>query len=109
MSAARLDALEREIAVLRGRIDALERERRAPAERAPLRNPPAPVVEQVRVSAVDIEELLGGRLLALAGAIAFLLGIAFFVALAIDRGWIGVTARVVLAALASTALFAGGA
>jgi uncharacterized membrane protein len=48
-------------------------------------------------SRVDIEDLLGGRLLAIVGGAAVLLGLAFFVALAIDHGWIGETARVAAA------------
>ena len=48
-------------------------------------------------SRVDIEDLLGGRLLSIVGGAAVLLGLAFFVALAIDRGWIGETARVAAA------------
>lgn len=56
----------------------------------------------------DLEDLLGGRLLGLVGGLSVLIGIAFFVALAIDHGWIGETARVGLAAGGSCALFAGG-
>ena len=40
-------------------------------------------------------------MLALVGGAAFLLGIAFLVALAIERGWVGETTRVVLAFLGS--------
>src|SRR5438045_6608065 len=55
-----------------------------------------------------VEDLLGRRVLALVGGVAFLLGIAFFVALAVERGWIGETTRVVLALLASGAVLGAG-
>jgi uncharacterized membrane protein len=56
----------------------------------------------------DIEELLGGRLLALVGGIAVVVGIAFFVALAINHGWIDEAARVTMAGVASAVLCAAG-
>jgi uncharacterized membrane protein len=57
---------------------------------------------------VDLEELLGGRLLAWVGGLAVLLGIVFFVAMAVARGWIGEEMRVVLAFLGSGALVGVG-
>jgi uncharacterized membrane protein len=48
--------------------------------------------------------LLGGRLLAWVGGLAVLLGIVFFVATAIRRGWIDEETRVLLAFLGSGAL-----
>jgi len=57
--------------------------------------------------AVRLEELLGGRLLAWAGGIAVVLGVAFFVALAMKRGWIDEQTRILLSFLGSVAL--GGA
>src|SRR5439155_4886740 len=48
------------------------------------------------------------RLLALVGGVAFLLGIAFFVALAVQRGWIGETTRVALAFLVSSCVLGAG-
>lgn len=74
----------------------------AESDRIPLAPPPP---SRARV---DFEELLGGRLLALVGGLAVIVGIAFFVALAVNHGWIGVTARILLAALGSTALLCGG-
>ena len=53
-------------------------------------------------------EVQSGRLLALVGSIAVILGIAFLVALAIEQRWIGETARVVIAAVGASALLAGG-
>jgi uncharacterized membrane protein len=71
-------------------------------DRIPLAPPPP------RRERVDLEELLGGRLLALVGGVAVIVGLAFFVALAVNHGWIGVTARMVLAALGSSGLLAAG-
>jgi uncharacterized membrane protein len=56
---------------------------------------------------VQVEELLGGRLLAWAGGITVVLGVAFFVALAIKRGWIDEQTRILISFLGSLAL--GGA
>lgn len=76
-----------------------------PASKPALRAPAA----QRTGRSWNLEELLGGRLLALAGGVAVLIGVIFFVALAIDRGWIGETARVVLAFIGSGALLGAGA
>jgi uncharacterized membrane protein len=75
-----------------------------------LKSPPPVQASAVpaRRHTVDVEELLGGRLLALVGGVAVIIGIAFFVALAINHGWIDETARILLAGGASAALFAGG-
>ncbi len=56
----------------------------------------------------SLGDLIGGRLLAWAGGIATLLGIALFLALAISHGWIGEEARVLLAGAVSLALLGGG-
>jgi uncharacterized membrane protein len=71
---------------------------RCPAAPAPKRDLPK----------IDLEELLGGRLLAWIGGIAVVLGAVFFVTMAIHRGWIGEGMRVLLAFLGSTALLAVG-
>jgi uncharacterized membrane protein len=117
----RLEALEWELASLRRRVRVVERalsvEPEAASEPAPAPAPaaarPTPVPTLAPPStpqpSLNLEELLGRRLLALVGGAAFVLGIAFFVALAVERGWIGVTARVALAFVASGALVAGGA
>src|SRR5256714_10405548 len=57
----------------------------------------------------DLEELLGGRLLALVGGVAVLVGLAFLVALAVERGWLGEEARTVLAFVGSALLPGVGA
>ena len=70
--------------------------------------PVAPADEPPARRQFQPTEVQSGRLLALVGSIAVVLGIAFLVALAIERGWISQTARVVIAALASSALLAAG-
>ena len=57
---------------------------------------------------LDLSVLLGARALAWTGGIVTLLGVIFFFVLAVDRGWIGPTARVTLGAAASAALVAAG-
>jgi uncharacterized membrane protein len=55
-----------------------------------------------------LSDLIGGRVLAWIGGVATLTGTVLFLALAIARGWIGEEARVVIAALASSALMGAG-
>jgi len=57
----------------------------------------------------DLEALFAGRLLAVVGGLALIIGAVFFLGLAFSRGWIGPEARVVLALVAGTALFGVGA
>ena len=68
----------------------------------PPERPSMPASRSVRD--LDLEELLGGRLLAWVGGLAVLLGIVFFVATAIRRGWIDEPTRVLLAFLGSGGL-----
>ena len=56
----------------------------------------------------DLSRLLGARTLALTGGIVSLLGIVFFFALAVQRGWIGPVARVSLGAVASALMLGAG-
>ncbi len=65
-------------------------------------------VPSLKDRARGFEELLGGRLLAWAGGAAFIVGVGFFMALAISNGWIGEMARSVMAFVASAALLGGG-
>jgi len=67
-----------------------------PDTAAPLREPaePAPL-ERGREWWEDLEQKLGKQWMAWAGALVLFLAAGFFVKLAIDRGWIGPTARVV--------------
>ena len=61
----------------------------------PQRREPAARPETARPR-IDLEELLGGRVLGLAGALAVLLGVAFLVAMAVDRGWIDEPTRIAI-------------
>ncbi len=79
-----------------------------PARQAALR-PRRPAPQPPPRRELDLEELLGGRLLALAGGIAVIVGLAFLVALAVERGWLGEAARTALAFAGSAALLGLGA
>src|SRR5436305_1714093 len=74
---------------------------RAPA--APPRRPAPPPR-----APLDLEELLGGRVLAWVGGIAVVLAVVFFLVMAVHNGWIDEPTRVVLAFLGSTALLGAG-
>ena len=56
----------------------------------------------------DLEDLLGGRVLAWTGGVAVVAGIAFLLAIAVSRGWIGPGARTLLAGALSLALIGAG-
>jgi uncharacterized membrane protein len=83
----------------------------APASR-PARpvSPPRPVAAPPRppLAARGLEDLFGGRVLAWLGGVAVLIGIALFFALAVSNGWIGETARVLLAGAGAAALLSLG-
>jgi uncharacterized membrane protein len=70
---------------------------RAAAQPAPAPQRPPMVRPEFRRE--DLEDLVGGRLLAWVGGVAVLLGIVFLFALGISNGWIGEAARVVIAAV----------
>ena len=83
-----------------------------PPTTAPLGVPaqaPAPVATAAPRERLDLEELLGGRVLAWAGGVAVLAGIAFLLAIAVSRGWIGPAARTALAGTFSLGLIVAGA
>ena len=73
---------------------------------APAQSPPA--APRPWRPAVDLEDLLGGRVLAWLGGVAVAIGLAFLMALAISNGWIGEGARTVIAVAASAVLIAVG-
>ena len=75
-----------------------------PATPAPRPATPAPKARPT----VDIEDLLGGRVLAWLGGAAVAIGLAFLMALAISSGWIGEGARTVIAGVAAAALIGAG-
>jgi len=110
-------ALEKRVRHLEHQVAFLTYQLNSGGDRAPqpepLVVPPQAPLEDSRETppvrpTLQPREVQSGRLLALVGSIAVILGIAFLVALAIEQGWIGETARVVIAAVAASALLAGG-
>jgi Predicted membrane protein (DUF2339) len=63
---------------------------------------------QARFEDGGIEDLLGGRVLAWVGGGAVLLGVAFFLAIAVSHGWLGEPARCLLAGAGALGLLAAG-
>jgi uncharacterized membrane protein len=113
----RLDALEQKLDRLLDRVEQLEQ--RLDSAPARLTAPPARPVAPPRAvpprkpeppprRSLDVEELLGGRVLGWAGGAAIVLGAVFFLVMAVSRGWIDEPTRVVLAFLGSTLLLAAG-
>ena len=121
---ARLQFLEERVKTLEAIVSAGPAPARAapakPAEPAATRAAPWPSAPQVSERAgeaaetapprapFDIEELLGGRVLAWVGGIAVVLAAVFFLVMAVHNGWIDEPTRVVLAFLGSTALLGAG-
>jgi uncharacterized membrane protein len=118
----RLDDFGRRLAVLEQELVELRRLARpepepapAPVRWEPVAPPPAPPPaarpapkpERARRE-IDWAALFGAKALAWAGGAVTLLGIVFFFVLAVNRGWIGPSARVLLGGLASTVLFSAG-
>jgi uncharacterized membrane protein len=108
---ARVDALEREVALLRAAVplQAARAPEPAPVVAATLtpsvvQPVPAPVPRKPR----DIESFVGGRGLLYVGAFLVVLGVAFFLEIAFSRGWIGPPMRVALGILGGVALIAVG-
>lgn len=79
----------------------------APAA-APMTSPATPAPAAPHRPARDLEELLGGRVLAWIGGVAVVAGIAFLLAIAVSRGWIGQGARTLLAGTFSLGLVGAG-
>ncbi len=71
--------------------------------------PPATPPPAARRERPDLEELLGGRVLAWTGGVAVLAGIAFLLAIAVSRGWIGPAGRTLVAGTLSLAMIGAGA
>ena len=70
---------------------------------------PAPAARRSSiVHAVDWEIILGGNWLARVGALALIVGTAFFLKLAFDNDWIGETERVLLGVVGGLALIGAG-
>ena len=75
-----------------------------PAEPPPARDWSSPAPKPP----LDLEEILGGRVLGWVGGVAVVIAAVFFVVMAVHNGWIGVAARMGLAFAASAALVAFG-
>lgn len=80
---------------------------RTPATAAAVR-PTADAATRAADRGPSLEDLVGGRLLAWAGGLAVLVGIALLLAIAVSNGWIGEATRTLLAGSFSLALIAGG-
>jgi uncharacterized membrane protein len=118
----RIEALEKALQRIDRRLNDLEgraTSRRAPlaAERGPDADARPSSVQaaspragswSARAEGIELEDLLGGRVLAWVGGSAVLLGVVFFLVMAVSRGWIDEPTRVVLAFLGSTVLVALG-
>jgi uncharacterized membrane protein len=83
------------------------------AQAPPAPPPPAAPRQEVAPPAPtqpprSFEDLLGGRILAWLGGVAIVVGAILFLVIAVDRGWIGVEARIALAFAGSTVLLAVG-
>jgi uncharacterized membrane protein len=123
MSPPKPDAFMADLEEVRARLAVVERRiglrppapARSPAPLAgpsipppslPLRVAPPPVLPRPKRG---WEELVGGRLLAWVGGVAVCVGLAFLLAVAVSRGWLGEGARVGLGAVLGTGLLGVGA
>ena len=112
----RLAAIEGALERLSARVDELAPI--APTSPASVvQPPPPPATERPATPSVapepkkperSFEDLLGGRILAWLGGLAIVVGVVLFLVIAVDRGWIGVEARIALAFAGSTVLLAVG-
>src|SRR4051794_29986067 len=117
----RIAALEERAATLEARVRELETHpqsapppRPAPTPAYPPTRPVAPPPPRIAAPREprpdrDLEDLLGGRVLAWVGGVAILAGLTFLLTIAISRGWLGEGARTVLAGLLSVGLLGVGA
>jgi uncharacterized membrane protein len=128
----RLDQVEQELAEVTSRLQRLEVEAEV-AEAEVVDTPPqlnlggepsrpAPTYAPYRagtrsestsqpsgaLTALDLEELFGGRVLAWIGGLAILFGAVLFVGMTMGKGWLGDEARTIIGALASLALLGAG-
>jgi uncharacterized membrane protein len=109
---ARLASIEEQVAGLRKEIFGATG---APAPKpSVIVHPPSTPVTQPAIapapprSAFNAEAFFGGRFLLFAGALAFLIGVGFFLKYAFDNGWIGPSGRVAIGLLSGIALVYGG-
>ncbi|MGA8535272.1 MAG: DUF2339 domain-containing protein [Candidatus Tumulicola sp.] len=106
---ARVDALERDVAQLRSGIAATPPAPAVPPAAAIRPAPAVPPPPAARlVQARDVESIVGGRGLLYVGAFLIVVGVASFLKIAFDRGWIGPGMRVALGIVAGVILITGG-
>jgi uncharacterized membrane protein len=86
----------------------VRRERQHAASPRRPATPRRPVAPPRPKKEINVEDLLGGRVLAWLGGVAVLVGVAFFFALAISHGWIGPAARVLIAGAGALGLLGAG-
>src|SRR3954471_272488 len=105
----RMQELEARMERIERRMSRIDGAAAAPVAEPPVA-PPRPRALWARPAppAPDLEQLLGGRVLAWLGGAAVLVGLALLLALAIASGWLGELARALLAGGASLALVGGG-
>jgi uncharacterized membrane protein len=113
-TAERLERIERRLEELASRVEQLEvssaplrTPSQRPAER-PSQEQAAPASSRLTPPSLDLEQLLGGRVLGWVGGSAIVLGAVFFLVMAVSRGWIDEPTRVALAFLGSAALLGAG-
>jgi uncharacterized membrane protein len=99
-------SVEARLTSIEHRLQVIERTLGAPRE--PFPQPAPKATPQQPREPIDLEELLGGRVLAWVGGVAVVLAAVFFLAMAIHNGWIDQPTRVVLAFAGSAALTALG-
>jgi uncharacterized membrane protein len=114
---ARLQYLEERVRTLEGLlgVGAAPPAPAAPALPQPVRREPFPKAAPARAATppprrdpVDLEELLGGRVLGWVGGVAVVLAAVLFLVMAVHNGWIDEASRVVLAFVGSTVLILAG-
>jgi uncharacterized membrane protein len=103
----RLEALEERVRTLEALVSARPPQPAGPSRPWP-QPPSAPAKPPSTRQPLDLEELLGGRVLGWAGGIAVVVAAVFFLVMAVSNGWIDEPTRVVLAFAASTALLGAG-
>jgi uncharacterized membrane protein len=105
----RLRSLEADgaVAEIAAGIRRFERPSTPPPVRVVPAPAPAPTPRPVRRQ-IDLEEFLGGSVLAWLGGVAVLAGLAFLLTIAVSRGWLGEGARTALAGALSLGLLAVG-
>jgi uncharacterized membrane protein len=98
---ARVDALEREVAQLRYGASTPG----APVPRTETIVPqPVAAAPAAPAPRRDVESVVGGRGLLYVGSLLILIGVASFLKIAFDRGWVGPSMRVALGLIAAAAI-----